>query len=485
MSSWAAGRRASASASAMLENAGARGVKEAAPRAGKRVALVDLNNVFRGGGRSGAANSASDAKSSSTKYADVKKGSCESLRNVNTERGSSRRPASDQLNRSVSHLGSVLRKENSSLPSVPNVVSRGVSSPGLSEDSVSMEDAMSTCNSTESPDLECFNDEDPSMAASLHWWVSGKLHISDSEDATELNLRKRSHIHMKAGNIIDLTSSYEDPRLSATLAYEIYENLREAETKKRPSTSYMETTQTDMSITMRAMLIDWLVEVTEEYRFVPETLYLTVNYIDRYLSVKDISRHRLQLLGVACLLIAAKYEEICPPQAEELCFVTDHSYTKDEVLLMEASVLNHLKFEMTVTTSKCFLRRFVRAAQVFDKGSTLHLEFLANYICELSLLEYSLLCYLPSLVAAASVFLAKFILKPVNNPWNSSLSYYTQYTPSELHGCVRVLHRLFCFGPGSNLPAIREKYSQHKFKFAAKKYCPPSIPTEFFKDVTS
>ncbi|CAO1946840.1 unnamed protein product [Urochloa humidicola] len=124
---------------------------------------------------------------------------------------------------------------------------------------------------------------------------------------------------------------------------------------------------------------------------------------------------------------------------------------------MEASVLNYLKFEMTVATPICFLRRFVHAAQVFDKGSTLHLEFLANYICELSLLEYRLLCYLPSLVAASSVFLARFILKPAENPWNSSLSYYTQYTPSELHGCVRVLHRLFRFGPGRDPPAIREK----------------------------
>lgn len=133
----------------------------------------------------------------------------------------------------------------------------------------------------------------------------------------------------------------------------------------------------------------------------------------------------------------------------------------------------------------------------FLQGSTLHLEFLVNYICELSLLEYSLLCYLPSLVAASSVFLARFILKPTKNPWvraanllylfvnlhwkteylhyltfasmfnpkqNSSLSYYTRYTPSELRGCVRILHRLFCFGPGRNLPAIREKYSQHKVR---------------------
>ncbi|XP_072148694.1 cyclin-A1-4 isoform X3 [Setaria viridis] len=476
MSCWAAGRRSSA------ENAGAGGAnnKPVAARAGKRVALGDITNVFRGRGRSsGAASSAPEVKLSSTKTVDVKnKGSFAILRDVKTERIPVRKPTSDQFDWALSHHDSVLQKENASFPSVP-------SSPGLSEDSVSMEDAMSTCNSIESPDLEFLDDMDSSMAASLHCWTNDKLHISDSMEVAAFNWRKHSPSPMKAESISDLDNNYEGPQLCATLAYEIYENLREAETSKMPSTNFVETTQTDMSTTMRAVLIDWLVEVTEEYRLVPETLYLTVNYIDRYLSVKEISRNRLQLLGVACLLIAAKYEEICPPQVEELCYVTDDSYTKEEVLEMEASILNYLKFEMMVPTPKCFLR-FVDAAQVFDKDPTMHLEFLANYICELSLLEYSLLCYLPSLVAASSVFLARFILKPAKNPWqNSSLSYYTQYTPSELRCCVRVLHRLFCFGPGRDLPAIREKYSQHKYKFVAKKYCPPSIPTEFFQDATS
>jgi cyclin A len=118
----------------------------------------------------------------------------------------------------------------------------------------------------------------------------------------------------------------------------------------------METLQKDVNPSMRAILIDWLVEVAEEYRLVPDTLYLTVNYIDRYLSGNEINRQRLQLLGVACMLIAAKYKEICAPQVEEFCYITDNTYFRDEVLEMEASVLNYLKFEMTAPTAKCFLR---------------------------------------------------------------------------------------------------------------------------------
>ncbi|KAE8817452.1 Ttam-3A [Hordeum vulgare] len=166
-----------------------------------------------------------------------------------------------------------------------------------------------------------------------------------------------------------------------------------------------------------------------------------------------------------------KYEEICAPQVE--------------VLDMEAFVLNYLKFEMTAPTAKCFLRRFVRAAQVCDEDPPLNLEFLSNYVAELSLLEYSLLAYPPSLVAASAIFLSKFILQPAKHPWhNSILAHYTQYKPSELCDCMKALHRLFSVGPGSNLPATREKYSQHKYKFVGKKQCPTSVPTEFFRDAT-
>uniref|UniRef100_A0A804NT29 Cyclin-A1-1 n=1 Tax=Zea mays TaxID=4577 RepID=A0A804NT29_MAIZE len=141
---------------------------------------------------------------------------------------------------------------------------------------------------------------------------------------------------------------------------------------------------------------------------------------------------------------------------------------------------------MTAPTTKCFLRcfsvlphssrvygriqllpltlvaynwRFARSAQACDEDPALHLEFLANYIAELSLLEYSLLSYPPSLIAASAIFLARFVLQPTKYPWNSTLAHYTHYKPSELSECVKTLHRLSSVGPGSNLPSIREKYS--------------------------
>jgi G2/mitotic-specific cyclin-B, other len=82
-------------------------------------------------------------------------------------------------------------------------------------------------------------------------------------------------------------------------------------------------TQLDINEKMRAILIDWLVDVNVKFRLVPETLFMTVNLIDRYLSQRTVTRHKLQLVGVSSLLIACKYEEIYPPSLKEFVAICD------------------------------------------------------------------------------------------------------------------------------------------------------------------
>ena len=82
---------------------------------------------------------------------------------------------------------------------------------------------------------------------------------------------------------------------------------------------------------MRSILVDWLVEVHLKFKLVPETLYLTVNLIDRYLAKTEVSRPKLQLVGVTALLIASKYEEIYPPELRDLVYICDRAYSKLEV----------------------------------------------------------------------------------------------------------------------------------------------------------
>ena len=82
-------------------------------------------------------------------------------------------------------------------------------------------------------------------------------------------------------------------------------DLIQIEEKRRALPNYLEKVQNDITVNMREILIEWLVEVTEEYKLVSDTLYLTVSYIDRFLSSHAISRNKLQLLGVSCMLTAS------------------------------------------------------------------------------------------------------------------------------------------------------------------------------------
>lgn len=70
-----------------------------------------------------------------------------------------------------------------------------------------------------------------------------------------------------------------------------------------------------------------------------ETLFLTVNLIDRFLERQTVSRKKLQLVGMTAMLLACKYEEVCVPIVEDLIVICDKAYTRTEVLDMVLFVL--------------------------------------------------------------------------------------------------------------------------------------------------
>ena len=84
---------------------------------------------------------------------------------------------------------------------------------------------------------------------------------------------------------------------------------------------------------MRSILIDWLVEVVDEFQLSPQTLFLAVAYTDRYLSQVSIPRAKLQLVGTTCLYLASKFEEIYPPEIGEFAYITDDTYNKKQVYI--------------------------------------------------------------------------------------------------------------------------------------------------------
>ena len=126
---------------------------------------------------------------------------------------------------------------------------------------------------------------------------------------------------------------------------EIFSYLTSLEEKIKIYPNYI-SEQKEITEKMREILIDWIINVHLKYKLLDETLFLTVILIDRYLQKVQISRKYLQLVGVASLLIACKYEEIYPPLIKSFIYITDNAYNKDELLNMEKKILSKLEFNI-------------------------------------------------------------------------------------------------------------------------------------------
>jgi len=250
-------------------------------------------------------------------------------------------------------------------------------------------------------------------------------------------------------------NDFDDPQAVAEYVNDIYEYLMEKE-KDSVDPAYINN-QVDVNEKMRAILVDWLVEVHRMFKLLPETLFLSVSLIDRYLSVTQISREKLQLVGVTAMLIASKYEEIYAPECNDFVYISDGAYTKQQILKMEQTLLNTLNFNITHPSSLHFLRRYSKAA-----GSDYTLHTLCKYLIELMLIDVKLLKYPPSLIAAGSVYLGRAMTQ--RSPlWTSTLEHYSTYGEQQVRGCALEMNELLKKSQKSSLKAIRKKYSMPKF----------------------
>ncbi|EGD72381.1 cyclin A [Salpingoeca rosetta] len=245
--------------------------------------------------------------------------------------------------------------------------------------------------------------------------------------------------------------------------------LRHLEKKFRPHAGYMGR-QRDINHNMRSILVDWLVEVTEEYRLQLQTLYIAVGYIDRFLSNMAVQRSKLQLVGVTCMLLAAKYEEIYPPSVNEFVYITDNTYRREQVLKMEHVVLKVLRFDMGACTALTFLVRFIHAASATPPS-----HCLALYLAELSLLlGNKFIQYLPSVKAAAAICLSQHTFaRPV---WTPTFERYCRLSPEEVQPCLNDMFEAMTSAPHLEYQAIREKYMERRFHSVAGIAAPTSCP---------
>ncbi|XP_033637998.1 G2/mitotic-specific cyclin-B3-like [Asterias rubens] len=250
-----------------------------------------------------------------------------------------------------------------------------------------------------------------------------------------------------------------DPNQSPIYAQDIFNYLKERELIT-PIQSYFEK-QPEVNTHMRAVLVDWLVEVQENFELNHETLYLAVKLIDRYLMKKVVTRDVLQLLGATSLFIACKYDERCPPALDDFKYICDDAYERQQFIDTEMAILRLLDFDLGIPLSYRFLRRYAKCAHASMETLTL-----ARFILEHSLMESQFLETRDSKVAAAALLLAFKMTKTAE--WDATLVHYSGYTSSELADLTKQLNSMLTATPNKQLMTIRNKYSHQVFYEVAK-----------------
>ena len=248
---------------------------------------------------------------------------------------------------------------------------------------------------------------------------------------------------------------------------EMYENLLfdEQQIKFKPKLGYMQI-QKDINEQMRAILMDWLIEVHYRFRLKSETLYQTVWIIDTYLSMYPIIRARLQLLGIAALLISCKSQEIYYPQLNELIDITDGAYIKEELTQMESHILKVLNFNIVAPTANEFYDIISKAFN-FDKRQ----YYFGRYFMESALIDYQMLKFSSSVIAVSCAYIVmKFF--GINN-YKLLYSHYVvkeQCPQKVIKEATRDICNLVKNLSQSTLKAVKDKYSLPQFLNVAQ-YC--------------
>ncbi|PIA61029.1 hypothetical protein AQUCO_00300511v1 [Aquilegia coerulea] len=238
---------------------------------------------------------------------------------------------------------------------------------------------------------------------------------------------------------------------------DIYQCYKLLENSTLAKPGYMDEQQ-EMDEKMRASLVDWLIDVQFEFKLVPETLYLTIHIVDRYLSTNSASPWLLKLLGLSAMLIASKYEQQdMIHDIDDFVSLADYVYSQEEIVEMEKLILKKIDWRLTDPTPYVFLVRYIKAAAAVSDMEKM--EDMAFFLAELGLIHYELVVrYSPSMLAASSVYAARCTLKIIPF-WNETLMQHTGYSESQILDCARRLVHFHSMAEENNLWGICTKYS--------------------------
>jgi cyclin B len=261
-------------------------------------------------------------------------------------------------------------------------------------------------------------------------------------------------------SLVDIERERENTLINAEYLDEIYTNLiyDEKICKLAINKDYM-SKQKDINQQMRAILIDWIIEVHNCFHLKSKTLFQVVYIIDLYLSHKIIKRINLQLLGVASLLISFKSNEVYCPSLQQFIDITSGAYSKSELLDMEKEILKTLNFEILFPTAEEFYSIISKSYNFTEVQNNLGYYFLDS-----SLIDYDLLKYKPSTIGVACAYIVMkfFRLNGYKDLYSSKM--VNENSPQKtIKECAKELCFLVKSLSGSSLKSAKTKYSSAKY----------------------
>jgi len=231
-----------------------------------------------------------------------------------------------------------------------------------------------------------------------------------------------------------------------------------------------------ISVTMRSILVDWLIQVQHHLKLCQETLYLAVGILDMVLHRRDVDTDKLQLVGITALLVASKLEEYYPVEMKKLLHLTENSYSRLQITHMERTILGVLEFQVYLPSPQVFLLRFTRAAL---RGEDAEFLKTCQYFFDSHLPHPYHSSNSPSCLAAAAVACATLVYHQSANPeatsvsvspntiWTPTLRHYSTYNLSSILATCKEMMNQVLAAASDNTKFIGsitkyKSYSQHQ-----------------------
>ena len=254
----------------------------------------------------------------------------------------------------------------------------------------------------------------------------------------------------------------------------LYNLLQEEKDMKLKIDSDYFKTQPEINEKMRAILIDWLIDVNNKFNFTEETLYLAINIIDTYLSLKKIKRCNLQLLGVTALFISCKQNEIIFRRLKEYAYITDNAYNEQDILNMENDIFQTLEFNILFPSALTFFEILCHNFGILDKENKddkKNLEFnLGKFLIESFYMSDTSLKYYASTIACSAMYIVMKFFKMKNyqvcydkNLFNIKEKITKNNTSNIIKECAKEIYSFIGELSKNNLNASIRNFSNEKY----------------------